>query len=265
MTKPSCPVCQGTRFRAFNGRSNAQCEQCGALERGRYQWMVLNRKFPNLEGKVVAHFAPERFFMDRLGQRADIAYRAFDLHPEHYRHDHVEVQQLDLCSGLSSLPPASFDLLLHSHVLEHLPCDVGQVLRQMVALLRPGGSMMFTVPIDADYAKEGVDEATTDAEREMRRRQGEHLRVFGRFDFVPWLRQILGADCLVKQRDLFTPEELHAAAVPVVMDREPTGKSVFIYTALEAPNPDNASGRSDRRQTSGPATFSHRGPRAKSA
>ncbi len=231
MTLPACPVCHSTRFRDFNGRTKAQCEGCGALERGRYQWMVLNRKFPALEGKTIGHFAPEKFLMDRLWQRRDVTYCAFDLHPQHYRHEQVVVRPLDLCSGLASLPPASFDLLLHSHVLEHLPCNVETVLRQMVRLLRPGGSMMFSVPIDAEHTGEGVDVAKTEAEREMRQRQGDHLRVFGKRDFNAWLSGILGADCLVKQGDLFTAEELMAAAVPVARKGEPTGKSVFIYTA----------------------------------
>jgi SAM-dependent methyltransferase len=230
MTQPICPICRSTRFRDFNGRPKAQCEGCGALERGRYLWMVLERRFPDLAGRTIAHFAPERFLMDRLGRRTDLSYRAFDLHPEHYRHDHVAVERLDLCSGLAALAPRSFDLILHSHVLEHLPCDVVTVLRQMAGLLRPGGSMMFSIPIDAEHSREGVDEAKTEAEREMRRRQGEHLRVFGKRDVVPWLEGVLGADCLVRQAELFTPEELAAAAVPVSR-REPTGKSVFIYTA----------------------------------
>ncbi len=230
MITPSCPICCGVRFRDFNGRPQAQCEDCGALERGRYLWMVLNRLFPDLGGKVIGHFAPERFLMDRLGRREDLTYRAFDLHPEHYRHERVAVRRLDLCSGLAGLEPASFDLLLHSHVLEHLPCDVATVLRGMVRLLRPGGAMLFAVPIDAEHSREGLDPATTDEEREMRSRQGEHLRVFGKRDFVPWLADVLGQECLIRQGELFTPEELAAAAVPVSR-REPTGKSVFLYRA----------------------------------
>ena len=234
MTRPACPICGATRFGAFNGRPDARCEGCGALERGRALWMVLNRLFPDLGGKVIGHFAPERFLMDRLGRREDLTYIAFDLHPGHYRHDRVAVRRLDLCSGLADLPPASFDLLLHSHVLEHLPCDVATVLRGMARLLRPGGSMIFSAPIDAEHSREGLDPAKTEEEREMRRRQGEHLRVFGKRDFVPWLDQVLGQVMgqvrLVRQGDLFTPEELAAAAVPVSR-REPTGRSVFVYTA----------------------------------
>ncbi len=44
------------------------------------------------------------------------------------------------------------------------------------------------------------------------------------------MADVLGQECLIRQGELFTPEELAAAAVPVSR-REPTGKSVFLYRA----------------------------------
>lgn len=52
-----------------------------------------------------------------------------------------DVQQL-------SFADASFDLITHTEVFEHVPDD-GAGLRQLYRVLRPGGHMVFTVPLSA--------------------------------------------------------------------------------------------------------------------
>jgi SAM-dependent methyltransferase len=206
-----------------------QCVGCGSLERGRYQWLVLQKRVVLPAGAVIGHFAPERFFMDHFAGRRDVTYLAFDKHPRHYRHAEIEVRELDLCTDMETLPSASFDLLLHSHVLEHLPCEVAPVLRHMKRLLKTGGVMLFSVPIDGEFSSEGVDPPKSAEELSMRQRQGDHLRIFGRRDFPEKLAGILESDCLVRQKDVFTEDELMAAHVPIARKGEPTGKSVFLY------------------------------------
>jgi SAM-dependent methyltransferase len=229
MMKPVCPICDGDAFKDFNGRRQVRCNGCGSLERGRHQWLVLQRSVQLRSGAVVGHFAPEAFFMDHFASLPEITYLAFDKFPEHYRHDRVAVRQLDLCTDLDTLPASAFDLIIHSHVLEHLPCAFEPVLVGMKRLLRPDGVMLFSVPIDSDVTREGLDPATTRFERELRLRQGEHLRVFGKDDFPAILERLLGVDCLVRQGDILTEHELLAANIPIARKGQPTGKSVFLY------------------------------------
>jgi SAM-dependent methyltransferase len=225
----TCPICAGREFEDFNCRSRARCSRCGSLERGRYQWLIYKRMISLPTGATVAHFAPERFFMDHFGSRPDIQYRAFDKYPEHYRHDRVSVAALDLCTDRAAIPSESFDLILHSHVLEHLPCAFEPVLTDMKRMLKPGGVMLFSVPIDGETTTEGLDPAQNDVELALRARQGEHLRIFGRADFASLVTRILGADCLLHQRDHFTEQELSEANIPIARRGEPTGKSIFLY------------------------------------
>ena len=238
MAEPRCPICASRAFADFNGRAQAQCLGCGSLERGRQLWLVLRRQIVLPPGAVIAHFAPERFLMDHFAAQRQVRYRAFDVSPQHYPHESVWVEPFDLCARLWPLEPASVHLIIHNHVLEHLPCAPEQVLLRLKGLLRPGGRMLFTVPITGDRSAEGLDPATTPVERRMRAAQGEHLRVFGRLDFPAMLRRVLGADCLVPQSHFASIAELEATNIPVSR-REPNGRSVFLYRNGE-PEPAEA-------------------------
>ena len=48
----------------------------------------------------------------------------------------------------TSFPDATFDLVITSEVLEHVP-DAPRAEREIMRVLRPGGSYCFTVPLDA--------------------------------------------------------------------------------------------------------------------
>jgi SAM-dependent methyltransferase len=228
MPPPACPICAGTRFSTFNHRPRARCDSCGALERGRHLWMTYRKLVSLPEGARVLHFAPEAFFLDHFARLPGIRYAAYDKYPEHYRHAIVSVAPFDLCADLPRLPAESADLVIHSHVLEHLPCSPESVLSGLKRALKPGGVMLFCVPIEGDVTVEGLDPATTMEEREMRARQGEHLRRFGRLDFPGMVERILGRESLVRQKEHFGAEELSLANVPIA-GREPNGRSVFLY------------------------------------
>jgi 2-polyprenyl-3-methyl-5-hydroxy-6-metoxy-1,4-benzoquinol methylase len=53
-----------------------------------------------------------------------------------------------LFASLGDVPrEPTYDLILSNHVLEHVP-DVGEVLRQLRARLKPGGRLVVKLPID---------------------------------------------------------------------------------------------------------------------
>jgi SAM-dependent methyltransferase len=140
----SCPIC-GTaacRFLPFGlaGRRNARCPGCGSVERHRFLWVYLRDHTRLLRRRArVLHVAPERWLMERL--------RALP-HLSHLGTDRFS-PLADVAADLTRLPFATgrFDLVLCSHVLEHIPDDAAAIA-EIARVLRPGGRAVVMVPYD---------------------------------------------------------------------------------------------------------------------
>lgn len=225
-----CPICKGTEFEAFNGRANARCSRCRAVERNRLMWMILDRLGGFQPGKRVLHLAPElglaRKFVDLSGDD----YHGADLDAERYKSHFAKVRKLDLCTDLGAIPDASYDVILHSHVLEHVPCDVKGVLREMDRILAPGGLHFLSVPIRGERTAEDLSPGLTDAERLARFGQEDHMRIFGALDLQELLTEVWGeGPHLIEPIRLFARDDLRRAVIPTVAWQGASGHSIFHY------------------------------------
>lgn len=170
-----CPVCDG-RFRFFKpawNRPDAICPACMSQERHRALALYLRAR-PGLLDAVgsLLHFAPEPG-LARLVRDAGVPrYVSADLRsPEAM--DHVDIQELPYESG-------SFDAIICSHVLEHVPDD-RQAMRELLRVLRPGGWALVMVPVDLGRPSTLQDPSVATAqERRATYRQEDHLRLYGR-------------------------------------------------------------------------------------
>lgn len=175
-TRVSCPACGG-RWDAFKddwNRPSALCWGCGAHERHRAQALLLARR-PELLGGASAtlHFAPE-YCLQRLIEPAASGpgrrYVTGDLDPAG-----VDLE-LDL-SGLA-IQDASFDAVLCSHVLEHVPDD-RLAMRELHRITRPGGWCLVMVPLDLARAQTYEDASITTPEGRLAAFwQHDHVRLF---------------------------------------------------------------------------------------
>jgi SAM-dependent methyltransferase len=191
-------------------------------------WMVLRHL--DLLGKRlrVLHVAPEYGVAKGLFDASGDAYVPCDFDPSRYRSTFFSVRKLDLCSGLAEFPDESFDLILHNHVLEHIPCDVGGVVAELDRILAPGGVHMFSVPIGPGPTVEDLSPGLTPEERRARFGQEDHMRRFGREDLPAMLREIWSTEVVaVRNRDIFSDEELTVAGIP---DQKavPDSHSIFL-------------------------------------
>lgn len=225
-----CPICHGTQFEDFNGRQNARCSSCRGVERNRLMWMVLDRLGAFEPKKRVLHLAPElglaRKFLDLSGED----YHATDIDPDRYKSSFVKVRKLDLCTDLASIPDASFDLIVQSHVLEHVPCSVEDVLRQLDRILAPGGMHFLSVPVRGETTSEDLSPDLPAADRLRRFGQEDHMRLFGTADLRALLTRVWGSgQHLIEPIRLFARDDLRTAAIPTVAWQGVSGHSIFHY------------------------------------
>jgi SAM-dependent methyltransferase len=225
-----CPVCQAQdSFIPFNGRQYARCSKCLCVERNRLMWLALDRlQLPRTSTRVL-HFAPELGIATRLAAICGEGYVACDLSPDRYRSKHYTVQALDLCTGLDRFAGESFDLILHNHVLEHLPCNVADVLLELERILAPGGVHLFSVPIRGESTTEDISPTISPEERKQRFGQDDHMRLFGRTELPELLRSIwMQEEVLFDFGEDFNRGLLEEAAIPLQAVSEINGNSMFL-------------------------------------
>jgi SAM-dependent methyltransferase len=177
-----CPCCEHL-FRRFIQRYGVDslCPGCLALQRHRLLVLYLLRETAVASGVLdVLHVAPEEGLQDKLRQIAGPGYVTLDASPTAIVSVHADVTALPFS-------PRSFDLVICSHVLEHVPDDA-RALGEFLRVLRPGGSALLLQPIHDELPATVEDPAIT-SPRERLRAFGatDHVRLYGR-DFTDRVR-----------------------------------------------------------------------------
>ena len=189
-----CPCC-GNQFRQFrtggvNNRVNAVCPKCNSLERHRVLWLYLQNKTNLFVDKLrVLHVCPEYFFFLALNYRSNLEYIGAGLNAPFAK---VEMDITNI-----QAPENSFDVILCSHVLEHIPDD-HQAMSELFRVLKPGGWAILQVPLD--YERENTFEdfsITSPKDRERLFGKDDHVRVYG-LDYKDRLEK---AGFIVKEED----------------------------------------------------------------
>ncbi len=139
-----CPLCgwTGPEFlpQGRNARANALCGQCSSLERHRALYLYLRDKTQLLAGETrLLHFAPERALREVFSSDPAIEYVTTDL----------EMSDVSVRMDISEMifKDGTFDCVICSHVLEHVPDD-RRAMREIFRVLKPQGLALIMVPIN---------------------------------------------------------------------------------------------------------------------
>lgn len=162
-------------------RARARCPNCGARDRQRRLWLYLENRTNLLSDELrVLHFAPEPVLEKLLRPRPNLDYVSTDL----------DRARALVKADITDLPFAddSFDVILCSHVLEHV-LDDRKAMRELHRVLRPSGWAIVVVPISSRRPATFEDPAiVTPPARERAFGQADHVRVYGR-DFKARLEE----------------------------------------------------------------------------
>jgi ubiquinone/menaquinone biosynthesis C-methylase UbiE len=141
-----CNLCGSTRFVAMNNRPNARCASCMSLERTRLLYLYLNKLELPQPGMKVLHFAPEKGLYDVILKVVDVGdYKTTDIEPGMFPFA-KNIVKFDMCSDVEALPDNHFDLILHSHVFEHIKCNIAYVLFHLHRSLKEDGWHICVIP-----------------------------------------------------------------------------------------------------------------------
>lgn len=224
-----CNICDSDLWKPDPWKRLVKCAGCGSRPRHRICLLVIDHMVLPAPGARVLHFAPEAGLSRAIEARVGAeTYEPVDFSPE--RLEAIlgrPVGRFDLCKDSFELPSGRYDLILHNHVLEHLPCNYTMVLQALTRALAPGGVQVFTVPMTAGHYREDLSPNLTPEQRNRAFKQGDHLRIFGKTDFADTLGRVVGATRDYAIVDFLPKAALAAANIPSIYWRGVSGSSPF--------------------------------------
>jgi SAM-dependent methyltransferase len=167
-------------------RENDRCPVCHGCDRTRMMMLWLEQAGLDGGGARILHIAPDLGLYLWLRRQDGVEYVGSDIDAARYRH--IEnMHTADLTR--MPFPDDDFDLVICSHVLEHVPDDAA-AMREILRILRPGGRALLLTPYAQDG--KGTDEDPTvedPSERNRRFGQWDHVRIYDREDFLARMRR----------------------------------------------------------------------------
>jgi hypothetical protein len=206
-----CNICGSAAFDDMHARKNVRCKDCGSLERTRLFWLYLESAGITSDSRIL-HLAPEAGVYKILNARLrDGNYITADIDPARYAFA-AGCTKLDLCE-LEDQPAYEFDFIIHSHVLEHVPCNIAYTLFHLHRMMKKDGLHICIIPFMPGRYDESFQEIGSE-ERIRRFGQFDHVRRFGSDDKELHLGKLITLPKNFDARDRFSEEQLRAANIP---------------------------------------------------
>ena len=187
-----CPVCKHSfhSFLRFGGRPNRWCPMCRSLGRHRLLYLYLHNQTDLLTGRRplrVLHLGPEFCLRPLLVSIVNATYVSADSMLSVV--DFLGVSP-DICMSATHacFRSDAFDLVIASHVLEHVKAD-RQAIAELFRVTKPDGLAILPVPIDWDLETTDERENLDSSERAKFYGDATHVRQYGR-DYLDRLQRV---------------------------------------------------------------------------
>ena len=178
------------------------CPACQASDRDRLYALFLSAYVQQRQGLALRllDIAPSPMLSRFLRGLLGVQYRSADLMSP-LADDKVDI------TDMKCYPSGSFDLIVCSHVLEHVPDDA-KAIRELNRILAPNGAAILMVPILLGVQHTDEDPGVTDVNERWRRfGQDDHVRMYARNDFLERLQaggfQVESLDAAKFGREIF--------------------------------------------------------------
>jgi SAM-dependent methyltransferase len=156
------------------------CPHCGASDRDRLYACYLSEKIPQYHTEdeiLLLDIAPSQALSNFIEKFKQVNHLTADL----------LVEGTDLVVDITNMPEIdsnSYDILICSHVLEHVSNDK-KALSELYRVLKPGGWGIIMVPIILTIDQIDEDPQVSDiAERWRRFGQYDHVRLYSKSGFI---------------------------------------------------------------------------------
>ena len=163
---------------------NEVCPVCSSLGQHRHLFYYLNELSAEYNGEAndvkLLHFAPEQFMKDFFLSVRNINYYDCDL----FRRDTLYIENITKLSFQDNF----FDIIICSHVLEHIIDDIA-AMRELLRVLKPNGVAFLMIPYNLERTIEDP-QASTAQKRLAIYNQTDHVREYSSDDFVNRLNKI---------------------------------------------------------------------------
>lgn len=168
-------------------REDDRCPVCHSLDRMRLIRLFLERETQITSAPMsILHIAPDLGLVMWIRSLKHLDYTGSDLSRRRYRHV-PNFRQADL-TGLP-FEDDRFDVVICSHVLEHVPDD-SAAMSELHRVTKPGGIVLALTPLATDDRPTEEDVALSDpTEQERRFGQWDHVRLYHRDDFIHRLKR----------------------------------------------------------------------------
>ncbi|KZE97127.1 Spore coat polysaccharide biosynthesis protein SpsA [Geobacillus stearothermophilus] len=170
-------------FENYN-KYTAICPSCGSMDRERLYKLYIERE-TNLQHShsKVLHVAPESQLRKWLQSFANITYVCGDLYPSDDLMEKIDI------TDIKNYSDESFDVIICSHVLEHIPDDL-RAMSELYRVLKKGGWGIIQVPIALNLKETFEDPSITTPEERLRVfGQADHVRIYAK-DYVDRLKSV---------------------------------------------------------------------------
>lgn len=223
---PECNICGNREFADVKSRAMARCTNCGSVERTRLLWLyVQDMDFRN--APRILHLAPEEGLYGRLKALTTPGhYVCADFDPKRYRSFAKDIVAIDL-TDLDRQPSDVYDLIVHSHVMEHIPCNIAYTLFHLHRMLKAGGQQLCVIPFLPGKYDECFQDISIE-ERVRRFGQHNHVRRFGTDDIDRHLGAIVTLPGEFDAVARFGEERLRQANIP-----EQAWRGFTVHTVLQ--------------------------------